>query len=129
FMPVDLRRRIFTRVPKNNVRERLLLMAQAGSEDAAGRLANHVRVREAAFDAGVVAQVVVDAGGAVLLANEQAGAMFGIAQRDLGRPLQDLELSYRPIELRSLIDQANNDLRPVYVREVAWSRSSDTQTF
>ena len=32
--------------------------------------------------------------------------MFGIDQRDLGRPLQDLELSYRPVDLRSLIDQA-----------------------
>ena len=27
--------------------------------------------------------------------------MFGLKSRDVGRPLQDLELSYRPVELRT----------------------------
>ena len=31
---------------------------------------------------------------------------FGLAQRDLGRPIQDLEISFRPVELRSRIEQA-----------------------
>src|SRR5205823_13207700 len=36
------------------------------------------------------------------------------------RPFQDLELSYRPIELRKLIDQAVDQRRAVTVREFEW---------
>ena len=34
------------------------------------------------------------------------GSLFDLAQRDVGRPLKDLEVSYRPVELRSQIDKA-----------------------
>ena len=38
--------------------------------------------------------------------NERARSLFGAAcPRDLGRPFQDLEFSYRPVELRSLIER------------------------
>jgi PAS domain-containing protein len=46
--------------------------------------------------------------------------LFNIAPSDSGRPIQDLELSYRPIELRSLIDQAVEQRRPVAVKDVEW---------
>jgi len=52
--------------------------------------------------------------------NHAARAMFGLKARDVGRPLQDLELSYRPLELRSLIEQTLSDRRPVNAREVEW---------
>ena len=32
--------------------------------------------------------------------------MFGLTAHDLGRPFHDLEISYRPVELRSLIERA-----------------------
>lgn len=121
FVPVDLRRRIFTKVHKGNLRERLLLMAQAGHEDAASRLANHVRMREAAFDAGGAAQIVVESNGSLLMANERARQIFGLSARDIGRPLQDLEVSYRPVELRSLIEQAVADKRPAFVKDVEFT--------
>ena len=35
--------------------------------------------------------------------NNAARALFGIKAADVGKPLQDLELSYRPVDLRSLI--------------------------
>ena len=38
--------------------------------------------------------------------NERARSLFDIAPSDLGRPIQDLKLSYRQMELRKLIDQA-----------------------
>src|SRR5262249_13421312 len=47
---------------------------------------------------------------------------------DYGRPLQDLEISYRPLELRSLIEQAYQTGRPVHVADVEKStRNGDTQ--
>ncbi|HXG63832.1 MAG TPA: protein-glutamate O-methyltransferase CheR, partial [Blastocatellia bacterium] len=74
FTPVDLKRRVFTKVPRVNLRDRLLMLAQSGNEEAAGQLANHVRIREASFDAGPLPQFVVDVNGYMVLANQQARA-------------------------------------------------------
>ena len=55
-------------------------------------------------------QVVVTAGGVVALANRQAEMLFGVSPRDVGRPFRDLEISYRPVELRRPIElQSTND--------------------
>jgi two-component system CheB/CheR fusion protein len=56
-----------------------------------------------------------------VLANEQARTLFNLNPRDLGRPLQDLEISYRPLELRSRIDQVSTNRRAVILKEVEWS--------
>ena len=40
---------------------------------------------------------------------------------DFGRPFNDLELSYRPTDLRSVIDQANAGRKPLVVRNVEWA--------
>ena len=45
---------------------------------------------------------------------------FGLGVEDLGRPLQDVEISYRPVELRSLMEQAGTEARPAEPREVEW---------
>jgi two-component system CheB/CheR fusion protein len=127
FTPVDVRRRIFAKVAKGNiVRERLLTVAQAGNEDIVNRLQNsNVRMREAAFEAGMVAQVVVDMNGSLILINEQIREMFSLSLLDLGRPLQDLELSYRPVELRSSIEKAHKERRTVALKDVEWRRGED----
>ena len=70
-----------------------------------------MRLRDVAFDASPVALVVIDANGFLALANESARSLLGLATKDLGRPVQDLELSYRPVELRSLIEQAYAERR------------------
>lgn len=44
--------------------------------------------------------------------------------------LQDLELSYRPIELRSCIEQVSSDRRPNIHKDVEWTTpAGDTQFF
>ena len=113
FSPVDLKHRIFVKMPRSNYRERLLALAQAGDAEAVNHLGRHVRLREVSFDGGVVAQVVVDLNGNLALANERARALFSLSPKDVGRPLQDLELCYRPAELRSPIEQAYAERRAV----------------
>ncbi|HKB04418.1 MAG TPA: PAS domain-containing protein, partial [Gemmataceae bacterium] len=93
-----------------------------GGGPPAGGLVNHIRVRESAFDSGAVPQVVIDTNGFLLLANQQARTQFNLATTDLGRPLKDLELSYRPADLRPAIEQAVFENRPVTLREVDWQR-------
>jgi two-component system CheB/CheR fusion protein len=61
---------------------------------------------------------VVDAAGVLATANRKAQDLFGLVPADCGRPLQDLEVSYRPLELRSLIEEADRSDRAVYVADV-----------
>jgi two-component system, chemotaxis family, CheB/CheR fusion protein len=121
FTPLDLKRRIFTKVAVLNERDHLLVMAHnGGTEDSADHLADHVRLREAAFDTASSAQIVVDHNGFLVLANLQARGLFGITIKDLGRPFKDLEVSYKPIELRSRIEQAYAERRLLSLRGVEW---------
>jgi two-component system CheB/CheR fusion protein len=119
FTPVDIRRRVFVKADGGDVRERLLLMTHMGDRES-GQLSNHVRTREAAFDAAPVAQIVVDRRGRLALANQLARRMFGLNQEDLGRPFRDLELSYRPAELRSSLDRVIPDRAPEKLSGIAW---------
>lgn len=120
FTPVHLKCRVFTKVPKLNLRDRMLIMAQKGNDEAVNHLSSHVRLREAAFDSSPLARIVIDANGLLALANERARVLFNLSVRDVGRPLQDLEISYRPLELRSCIEQTYNDRRVVNNTEIEW---------
>ncbi len=121
FSPIDLRFRVFAKVPKPESRERLLLLTRNGDEEANTRVTQYVRLREAAFDATNVAQVVVDLNGSVVLINRAARALFGLKGRDIGRPFHELELSYRPVELRSRIDQAYSERNRVLIPDVEYA--------
>lgn len=118
FTPLDLKNRIFTKVSSVNIRERLLVMANSVEDQSSSHLSRHVRLREMGFDSAPIAQVVIDITGTLVMMNEQARAMFALSPKDLARPFQDLELSYRPIELRSLIDRAYTERRPITLTNV-----------
>jgi two-component system, chemotaxis family, CheB/CheR fusion protein len=111
FAPVSLKRRVFSKVAKQSLRDRLLSVAhppgaEPGPESDRG-------FRQAAFDVAPVAQVVVDREGRLVLANQAARSAFGLAMTDLGRQLKELELSYRPVELRGNLELAFRERRPV----------------
>jgi two-component system CheB/CheR fusion protein len=118
FNPTDLKHRIFTKAPKVNLRDRLLVLAQTGDSEVANHLGRQVRLRETAFDTSPVAQLVIDTNSSLVLVNEYARTLFSLNTHDLGRPLQDLEVSYRPVELRSLIEQAYAERRPIRLSNV-----------
>jgi two-component system CheB/CheR fusion protein len=121
FVPLDLKRRISAKLPTHRatLRDRLLALANPGGHGHP-RNGHELRLREIAFDAMPTAQLVVDAAGTLVLANERARALFGLSLQDVGRPLQDLKISYRPVELRSSIDQVYADRRPVILRDIEW---------
>lgn len=113
FTPIDLGWRIFTKVPKLSLRDRLLIQAQGGDVEAGTNLTRQVRLRELGLDIAPVAQIAVDLNGHLVIANERARALFDLNPRDLGRNFSELELSYRPVELRSLIEQAYAERIPI----------------
>ena len=120
FAPLDLRRRIFRKVTKENWRERMAIMAQASGEQEFDADGGTTTLYPAALDASPHAQIVVDGNGLLAVFNERARTLFNLVRADLGRPIQDLEVSYRPVELRSLIAQVLEQRRPVVLHEVQW---------
>jgi two-component system CheB/CheR fusion protein len=105
FQPEDLKSRIFQRTASASMRDRLLAMTPVTpATHTLHSRARSARLREAALSGGPVAQIAVNPKGHLLLANDKARQLFNLAPTDLGRPLQDLEISYRPVELRSHIE-------------------------
>jgi two-component system CheB/CheR fusion protein len=118
FVPVDLKRRVFARASRlDPVR---LAAPNVPKDETLEKLAREALIRDAGFEAVPIAQLVVDRDGNLALANLQARAMFGLAQRDLGTPFQDLDVSFRPVELRSRIEQVYSERHVISLRDVEW---------
>lgn len=79
-------------------------------------------IRELAFRASPVAQIVVTGDDTVAMINQQAESTFGLSPRDIGRLLRDLDVSYRPVELRAYLEQAKVERRPAHIQDVQWQR-------
>jgi len=125
FAPANLKCRIFSKVPQATLRNQLPLILPPGNGEAATAFSRYVRLREAAFDCAPAAQIIVDLNGTLVLTNEQARTLFAFTPKDIGRPFRDLELSYRPIELRAPIEEVTLNRRPVSFREVEWHTPAD----
>ena len=120
FTPVDLKQRIFSKVARLQLRERLMLLAQSGSAEASNHVARQLRVRELATEGAPFPQIVVDGLGVVVTANQPARRIFDIAPGDVGRPLKDLDISYKPVDLRTPIDRVSRERRTMVIRAVEY---------
>ena len=120
FEVVSMRQRMFRRrpgvaVPRyQTVPVRLDVIGPPEMRDMGKRR----QLRDLALETAPFAVIGVDTDGTVVLINTQMRNMFGMTTRDLGRPFHDLEVSYRPVELRSLIDRAYSEHRVVRVNSI-----------
>jgi two-component system CheB/CheR fusion protein len=121
FDGVSLKHRVFGKIAKPNLRDRLLFLTASDAEPT-NHLRRHVRLREAAFDIVPIAQLVVDHDGRLVSISAEARDVFAVTAGDIGRPLHDLEVSFRPVELRSMIQQAYAELRPITASDVQQTR-------
>lgn len=80
------------------------------------------QLRDLAFDAWPHAIVIIDADGNTVLVNRQARALFTLGPQDLGRPFHDLEMSYRPLELRSVIERVSRSRQQEEITAVPWQK-------
>ncbi|OLE68975.1 MAG: chemotaxis protein CheR, partial [Cyanobacteria bacterium 13_1_40CM_2_61_4] len=120
FRPLDLKTRIFSKVRQDGLRDRLNVISDGGSYDALEYPVNYRRIREMACDSIPSAVVVVHAAGTVAMANSAARCLFGLSVGDIGRPFQDLQVSYRPAELRSALEEVSTSGRSIVLKEVLW---------
>jgi two-component system, chemotaxis family, CheB/CheR fusion protein len=126
FVAYDLKRRIFVKDGDVEIRVRpvLPLIPKDDQPREAPQLG------DTAFEHAPVSQIVIDQHNHVAGANHAARALFGLRLKDVGRPLQDLELSYKPVELRSMIDLARDERRQVTTRDVSWpTPAGEARTF
>ena len=121
FTPLDLKHRIFQRAVGGPIVVDRLDTAPA-DVDRHGELPGLAPLRELAFRASPVAQIVVTGEDTVAMINQQAEITFGLSARDIGRLLRDLEISYRPKELRAYVEQAKVERRSARIPEVQWQR-------
>ncbi|MFN2582391.1 MAG: CheR family methyltransferase [Candidatus Dormibacteria bacterium] len=118
FTPVEMKHRIFLKVSSAAARARQRMFDQRSGDGGAEQVGRQLRLREAAFESEDSATIVVDLEGVLVMANQQSRELFGVVPSDVGRRLQDVGISYRPVELRSLIEQALHERRPVSVHDV-----------
>lgn len=126
FAPLSLPHRVFKKVTPINLRQRLLTLASANDTEIGNRLSLNEQLQTAAFDNIAIPHIVLDYQGRLVMANLKAQSQFNLNARQLGIPFQDLELSYRPAELRSSIDQAYRDRNTVIVSDVARTFTNGT---
>jgi two-component system, chemotaxis family, CheB/CheR fusion protein len=127
FSPLDLKRRIFK--PTGSRKELRLADDETATPQATRAGERPTDVRGLGFELGAVAQILLDVSGNLVAANHHARALFALTTRDIGRPVQDLEISYRPLELRSRLDTVYSDRHAVAERGVEWRSGGDTLWF
>jgi two-component system CheB/CheR fusion protein len=116
FTPLDQKRRVFLKVIQPG-RERAPGPKHHLSD---GALEGAEGVRDLLMEWEPLARIAVNEAGDVILINGPARQLFGLDAEDVGRPLRDLEVSYRPVDLRSMIDRAYESRRPVGEQNVPW---------
>ncbi|MYV93711.1 CheR family methyltransferase [Streptomyces sp. SID1034] len=131
FEAVSIRQRIFRRRPGESSTPYAVppVKARVGMGMEMQTATRARQLRDLILDAIPSAAVALDAEGIVVMVNNQARSHFGLTTNDVGRPFQDLELSYRPTELRSLIDQATHERRTLRVNGAERRVGEDLQYF
>lgn len=131
FEPVSIRQRVFKRRPGTNglPHPASPVKVRAGAGPQAKAVTRSRQLHDLLLDAAPNATIAMDAEGVVVMINSQARARFGLTTGDVGRPFQDLEISYRPTELRSLIDQATHGRRTLRVNGVERHLVDEVQYF
>jgi two-component system CheB/CheR fusion protein len=124
FEPLDLKRRVFRKVASSPVGySRFVSYGYPARRPA--EVSGLDQLREHAFSASPVAQIVVTGDEVTALINQQAELAFGLSERDIGRKLWDLDVSYRPVALRPYVEQARLERRSLRIKDVEWRRSGD----
>jgi two-component system, chemotaxis family, CheB/CheR fusion protein len=118
FRPTDIKRRIFHKVVRTTMRDRVRVMATDLANTPTPGTADPLR--ENAYDLTSAAQVVIARDGTVAMANDHARRMLGLTTKDVGRDFHDLDLSYRPVELRARVERIAEDRQPIAIEGVKW---------
>jgi two-component system CheB/CheR fusion protein len=127
FTPLEMKLRVFGRT-KGRQRDVAPAVPKRPRDDGAAD-GERARLHRAAFERAPVAQIILDGEGRIALINHRAGHLFALTPQDIGKPFHDLEVSYRPAELRSGLDRVRKERRPLRLPEVERILGSGERTY
>ena len=119
FRPVDLGHRLFRKAVDHG--RRRALVSGGAVEVPQGDIGLR-RVAQAAFISAPEAQLVLDRDGVLSMVNDSAVRNLGVRREDVGSPIQDLPLSYQPVELRGPVAAVHDGGEAVSLKNVPWRR-------
>jgi two-component system CheB/CheR fusion protein len=122
FHPLDMKHRLFRKVPQEWRRSGTggVLLNHDPPHDGGQSL--HSRLLDAIVDNSQTAYLAIDNDDVLMFASAGARRLLEVGDSDAGRRFQDLSISYRPIELRSQIDEVRRQLRPVRIDHQEYHR-------
>jgi len=128
FTAINSQYRIFKCLSKNTDRKNSSRLFQPYiSED---RVINqHWQLQELAFESALNAQIIVDQDGDLVRTNGSARNFFNLSIEDVGKPLYDLEVSYRPVELKPLIEQVYREKKALKIKDVFYQVNDGSEKY
>ena len=112
FSPLDLKRRLFTKLLNGYARGRMVPTPIVNRPELPRDPADdETRMRQAAFEAAPVAQVALTPIGTVTVLNAEAHKLLEMGAGDIGQSIYDTAIGRRLPSLRALIDRAIVDRR------------------
>jgi two-component system CheB/CheR fusion protein len=118
FRALDLKKRVFARRERPTPAQAARVAGMTDGEGVLPLSEDDRMARDVALEVGPVPQLIVSRTGQLAFANLPARALFRIGVEDLGRPFHDLEVSFRPAELRQPLEEAIRGRRRISVGEV-----------
>jgi two-component system CheB/CheR fusion protein len=128
FAAQNIRYRVFSKADPANASGRLSFRETMRGLERETVPERYLELRNAASEVVPIAQLLVDRQGFIVAVNHQARSLFGLGSSDVGRPLQDLEISYTPVELRAGLQQAYEQLKVVDLGRVRFVPSGSEET-
>jgi len=122
FTPIDTKHRLFHKVPQEWRRMGTGGVMLNGDPPRDPGPSLHARLLDAIVDSSPTAYLAIDSDDVLLFASAGARRMLEVGENDVGRPFQDLSVSYRPIELRSQIDDVRRQGRPIRIEHQEYHR-------
>src|SRR6185437_194607 len=122
FTAVDMKHRLFRKLPRVSHRTGAdgVMLGADTPPDAGPSL--HTRLLNAIVDNSAAAYLAIDNKDVLLLASASARRLLEVGENDVGRPFQDLSVSYRPIELRSQIEEVRRQGHPIRIEHQEYHR-------
>jgi two-component system, chemotaxis family, CheB/CheR fusion protein len=93
------------------------------NDDPIVKLRPPPRLIEDLIDLSSDAYIVISGEGAVVFLNATARRLFAVAEAEIGRPFQDLDIPYWPAELRGRVADVIRNGRPIRLDDVEYQRN------
>jgi two-component system CheB/CheR fusion protein len=122
FQPINMKHRLFRKVPQEWRRTGTGGMLLGGDPPRNNGSSLHARLLDAVLDGSPSAYLALDNDDVLVFVSAGARRMLEVGDSDVGRPFRDLSVSYRPVELRSQIDEVRRQARPVKIEHQEYVR-------